>query len=341
MTNIIQDTIIQHWHRARAAPNGWLSGNAVCCHHNGHRPDTRGRGGIVINDNTIAYSCFNCNFKASYRTGKPLSFKMRRLLSWMGVSENHIKILVLEAIRLRDTELDQLDVEQVKPNFAERVLPENSQSFNALAEFYLLNDMKDCPNYFLDAVAYVADRGIDMSRYEFYWSDTGTNFMNRRVIVPFQHQKLIVGYSARTFVDNIKPKYIMNSQPGYVFNLDQQKKNWKTVIICEGIFDALSLDGVAVMHNDISEMQADQIDDLSREVVVVPDWDASGKKLLEQAIKYNWSVSFPVWRETCKDINEAVRRYGKLFVLKDILDHVEYSSLKIQLWSRKTRWNNA
>ena len=341
MTNIIQDTVLQHWSRARSAPNGWLSGNAVCCHHNGHRPDTRGRGGVIIgNDGGVSYSCFNCNFKTSYRPGRALSFKMRRLLSWMGVSENHIRVLILEAIRLKDSVVDQQETDfEVK--FDVKALPENSQSFSALAEFYLLNDMRDCPAYFLDAVTYVSNRNIDLTRYEFYWSDIKTNFMNRRVIVPFVHQDSNVGYSARTFMDSVTPKYYMNSQPGYVFNLNSQKRNWRSVVVCEGIFDALSIDGVAVMHNEISELQADQIDNLGREVIVVPDWDSSGKKLVEQAIEYNWSVSFPIWRETCKDINDAVCRYGKLFVLKDILDHVEYSSLKIQLWSRKTHWYNA
>jgi hypothetical protein len=42
-----------------------------------------------------------------------------------------------------------------------------------------------------------------------------------------------------------------------------------------------------------------------------------------------------VWQETCKDINEAVVKYGKLFVVKAILDARETSKLKIELKKKK------
>jgi len=35
-----------------------------------------------------------------------------------------------------------------------------------------------------------------------------------------------------------------------------QHKDWVVCIVTEGIFDALSIDGVAVMHDDISNEQA-------------------------------------------------------------------------------------
>jgi hypothetical protein len=50
---------------------------------------------------------------------------------------------------------------------------------------------------------------------------------------------------------------------------------------------------------------------------------------------YGWSASFHVWQETCKDINEAVVKYGKLFVLKSIIDSKETSRLKIELMRKK------
>ena len=93
----------------------------------------------------------------------------------------------------------------------------------------------------------------------------------------------------------------------------------------------MAVDGVAVLGNDISEIQADIIDSLGREVIVVADTDRAGAKLIESAIKYGWTVSFPVWQETCKDIGEAVVKYGKLFVLKSIIDARETSKLKIEL----------
>ena len=57
--------------------------------------------------------------------------------------------------------------------------------------------------------------------------------------------------------------------------------------------------------------------------------------MINNAIDYGWTVSFPVWLETCKDINEATVKYGKLFVLKSIIDAKETSRLKIELMRKK------
>ena len=112
----------------------------------------------------------------------------------------------------------------------------------------------------------------------------------------------------------------------------------KFVIVVEGPFDAMAIDGVAVLGNEISEVQADVIDSLGREVIVVPDNDRAGHSLVSQAIEYGWSVSFPIWHEDCKDVGEAVIKYGKLFVLKAILDAKESTKLKIEL--KKKKMNN-
>lgn len=184
-----------------------------------------------------------------------------------------------------------------------------------------------------------------MTRYDFYWTPEVEHKLNYRVIVPFQWGDTIIGYSARSFVDGIKPKYYTEHEPNYVFNVNKQRPDSRFVIVVEGAFDAMSIDGVAVLSNECNEAQADIIDNLGREVIVVPDFDRgvnrqgkatwSGERLIDRAIEYGWSVSFPVWSETCKDVNEAVIKYGKLFVLKTILDARESSRLKIEILKRK------
>jgi DNA primase len=135
--------------------------------------------------------------------------------------------------------------------------------------------------------------------------------------------------------DDVKPKYHNSHEPNYVFNVDRQPAAGRFVIVCEGPFDAMSIDGVAILSNQCNETQADVIDALGREVIVVPDSDRAGAKLIDNAIEYGWTVSFPVWMETCKDINQAVCKYGKLFVLKSILAARETSKLKIELKKKR------
>jgi DNA primase len=120
-----------------------------------------------------------------------------------------------------------------------------------------------------------------------------------------------------------------------VFNLDKQHKDSKFVIVVEGPFDAMAVDGVSIQGSEISDTQAELIDRLQREVIVVPDTDSAGRKLVDRAIELGWTVSYPVWQETCKDLNEAVVKYGKLFVLKSILTARETSRLKIELKKKK------
>jgi DNA primase len=97
----------------------------------------------------------------------------------------------------------------------------------------------------------------------------------------------------------------------------------------------MSVNGVAILGSECSEPQAEIIDGLAREVIVVADRDRAGTKLITDAIEYGWSVSFPVWQETCKDINEAVVKYGRLFVIKSILAAKETSKLKIELMRKR------
>lgn len=333
----------------RKSSKGWTSFNAPCCIHTGESADTRNRGGIITNgDGSVSYHCFNCNYKTGFKPGRPLGYKFRKLLSWFGASDNDIRQLVISAIRLKDlitiTEPAALP-EPEAVTYKVRPLPEEAQTFMGILEFYELASRNDYPQQYMDSIKYVSNRKIDMQRYEFFWTPEIDHKLNYRVVIPFKWQGETVGYTARTFVDGIKPKYYTQHEPDFVFNTDEQLKDSKFVIVVEGAFDAMAVDGVAILGNECSEQQADIIDGLGREVIVVPDFDISinkydkkvwpGERLIDQAIEYGWSVSFPVWSETCKDVGEAVERYGKLFVLKTILDNKQHSRLKIELMKRK------
>jgi hypothetical protein len=103
------------------------------------------------------------------------------------------------------------------------------------------------------------------------------------------------------------------------------------VIVTEGIFDALSIGGVAVMHNTVSDAQARLIRNLGREITVVPDQDQAGIELIDRAVELGWAVSIPEWPEGCKDVNDAVIVLGRLGTLLTIMAARETSRIKIEL----------
>lgn len=350
MFNQVSDEIINIWTSSRStrkSPTGWITGNAPCCTHRGETQDTRRRGGLMASGGGVSFHCFNCGFTASYQPGWHLNYKLRKFLSWAGTDENTIKRLVIEAIRVRDLVgvPEEHKREHKEIEFNERPLPEGAMSFRELATFNELNDWKEF-DVLKRAVDYVANREIkidifDPESYDFYITDAKKYNLNDRLIIPFYWQDKIVGYTGRALEDGIRPKYFNDMEPNYVFNVNKQKKDSKFVIVTEGPMDAMSIDGVAVLSAEVSETQADIIDSLGREVIVVPDFDKkknkwdkmtwAGGKLVDAAEEYGWSVSFPIWKDDCKDINAALVKYGKLFVLKSILDSVQSSRLKIEL----------
>lgn len=355
MLNTVQDAVrsLLPAKRKTNSSSGWISFNAVCCPHNGESADTRGRGGMMMNaGGGVSYHCFNCNFKASYVPGRHLTYKFRKLLNWLGASENDVKRLVIDAIRVKDIvapESLEKSESEAEIDFSPKPLPEEARSFQALNTFYTLNDDQDVPEEWHRAVLYAASRNVDLNKYEFYWTPETAYNLHKRIIVPFTWKNQIVGYTARAVYEEVKPKYYTSHEPNYIFNVDRQLPTSKFVIVCEGPFDAMAIDGIAVMSNQCSEMQADIIDSLGRQVIVVPDFDVhvnnrskkvwAGSTLIDQAIDYGWDVAYPVWAGACKDVNEAVGRYGKLFVLQSILMSVETSKLKIEL-KRKQLYNN-
>jgi len=341
MLNSIRDAVVQILPHKRKtnATSGWISFNGVCCVHNGETADTRGRGGLVMNaDGGVSYHCFNCQFKASYVPGRHLTYKFRKLLGWLGADEGTVKRLVIDAIRIRELVSPEQLVEvaeQEEIKFKARPLPEEAQTFHALSNFYTLNNDRDVPNDFHNAVLYTASRKLDLGRYEFYWTPEQHNNLNKRVIIPFTWRNQIIGYTARGIYDGVKPKYHNSHEPNYVFNVDKQLKDAKFVVVVEGPFDAMAIDGVAICGNECSEIQADIIDSLGREVIVVPDADRAGARLVDKAVEYGWTVSFPEWQEKYKDVGSAVETFGKLFVIKSILAARQSNKLKIELRKKK------
>ena len=339
MLNVIQDAIMQLLPaRRKSGQNGWVSFNAPCCTHNGESPDARGRGGIKTSNGAVSYHCFNCQYTASYQPGRHLSFKFRKLLQWLGADDLIIRKMVIDAIRVKDLiapeELEQAPVEEI--TYEARSLPDEAKNILELATFYSVGDYNGIPNELNHAIDYVIDdRQINTFRYNFYWTPEVQHNLHRRVIVPYYYKNEIVGYTARTFDNGVKPKYWSSHPADFVFNLDTQQADWKFVIVCEGPFDAMSVDGVSVSGAEISDQQAELIDRLQREVIYVPDNDRQGRKTIDRAIELGWTVSFPIWLETCKDINEAVLKYGKLFVVKAILEARETSKLKIELKKKR------
>ena len=323
--SVVADVIQRHLPAKRkTTPSGWTSFNAVCCHHNGTSQDKRQRGGLISNaDGGVSYHCFNCGFKASWQPGRNLSYKMRKLFQWLGVPDSEISQVSLEVLRENEG-VENHNQRFVLPEFNEVPLPEDSVN---------LATCDITSKHQVEVIEYMARRNLFFEDGDFYWSPSLA--YRDRLIMPFTYKGKTVGWTARKIRDG-KPKYLSEQQPGFVFGLDAQTENKIFGILCEGPLDALQIEGMALLGSEIKDQQAFLVNALNRDIIVVPDRDEAGSKLVEQAIDHEWSVSMPDWHKDVNDIGDAVARYGRIYTLYSIVTAAESSPLKIRL--RKKQW---
>jgi hypothetical protein len=324
---LIADTIQTYLPgKRKTTPSGWVSFNAPCC------ADKRQRGGFIKNgDEALSYHCFNCGFKASWQPGRTISQKMSKLMRLLNMPDDIISQLRLEALRLNDN--SNTPVRQVVPTFEARALPMDAKSLEEWSTWIELQGWENTDQELINVFCYLRNiRALDPYAYPYYWTNK-VGFKNR-VIVPFYKDGVCVGYTARA-INEAKPKFISEQQPGYVFNLDRQTHDREFVIVCEGPFDALSIDACALLGAEVKDSQNWLLKQLAKEIVLVPDRDHEGPRTVEQALEYGWSVSMPDWPDGVKDVNDAVIKLGRLATLWMIVTAKESNSLKIQLKAKK------
>ena len=322
--SIVSDTITAHLPgKRKTTPSGWTSFNAPCCQHNGNSADTRGRGGLISEGDTVSYHCFNCGYKASWQPGRPVSNKLRKLLQWLNCTDDTITRLTFDVMRLNEgVEVAERKIEL--PTFETVPLPPDAVKIADITEFN---------KFSIAIVEYMAARNLNLDDTEYYWSPSLA--YRDRLIIPFYYEKRIVGWTARTIAADKKPKYLMEVQPGFVYGLDDQGYNKVFAILCEGQVDAIHVEGCALGGSEINDAQALLINKLNKDIVVVPDRDRAGSKLVEQAIERGWGVSLPEWPQDVNDIGDSVDKYGRLYTLYSIASAAETSPLKIRLRAKK------
>jgi hypothetical protein len=303
--------------RKKVSPNGWISFDCPVCHLHGHGRDKRMRGGLRVEAMNWGYNCFNCNHRAKFTLGEQLSDAAKQLLTALGMDEADLNAINLASLRFKESADFSVAAGEVPikaaPKFEEVTINAPMLDiYNPEHQVY---------------VEYLKNRCIDPTSYPFL---IGTNKNRPGIIIPFTHRGVIVGHTTR-FLDNHKPKYLNETQTGYVFGFDLQKYDWNIALLMEGPFCALSLNGLAIMHQTISDDQSRLLRTLRKEIVVIPDQNSSGLELIDRAMELGYSVSIPEWGEGIEDVNEAICKYGRIAVLVSILKAREHNELKIKL----------
>ncbi len=308
-------------HRHKKTPAGWVTFNCPMCN------DKRGRAGVITTGPKIAYNCFNCGFSTGWSPSKRIGAKYRELANKLGETNENIKKLVLELMKIEDFDDNTDDIIIKYEKFKPVTIP------NAIS----LHDVPKLPHNITHSniLEYAENRGLLQTNYDLFVCDD--LMMKNRLIIPFYYNQEMVGYVGRHINPPTKetPKYINNSQAGYVFNIDKYiYSDREIVVVTEGVIDAILIDGISVLGNTMNDRQIEQINSLNKRVILCPDRDAAGKELIRQAAELGWEVSFPPWEPHIKDVGDAVTKYGRLLTLSSIIKHTVSNKIKIEVQSK-------
>jgi DNA primase len=291
------------------SPNikGWSNVKCPICN------DYKVRASFNFDNSDVAYHCFNCNHKAKYFNKSHISDDFK---------------IVLKAFNIPDDELQKLSFNSL---FHKPFKKDKKQDDNPLIELTLPNHFYKIITNGSDelsnvAIEYLNDRGI--SSREFYLSNSREKIDKMwygRLIIPYYRNGKLIFYQGRALYDTNK-RYINSSidnKSVILYNYDEiYKKSSEPLYIVEGFFDAYHLNGIAIVGNELSDAKIKIINESKREKIYIPDKFGNGKAPALKALDNNWNISLPDIGN-CKDVNDAVKKYGLLYVKKSIMENVK------------------
>lgn len=331
--SLVHDLVIGHLPiKRRVTPRGWILHNAVCCQHRGHRPDTRMRGNLrVAEDGTMGGNCYNCGFKWRF-DGVHISNAMEQYLGWLGVDRSQIQRAKMELMKLEHEGA-------VAPHIMPGTVGLSSWSSVDLPPGSVAIHMEPEPDDdpgLTQARDYLLSRGEWLAKgYDYLWSNSRDHDLAHRVILPFFYRGDTVGWTARWTGTPPpgKPKYFNSAVPeGYLFNWDMAEiGDRRFVVVTEGPFDAIAVQGVAAMGSTLSAAQIHNLERLDKRIIVLPDRQLQNQELIDTALTFGWSVSFPEWQEDVKDAAEACALYGGVYTTTSVIASAQSNPIAIGL----------
>jgi hypothetical protein len=301
---------------------GWYRIFCAVC---GDGSRTKGpRGGWIFENGSACYNCFNCGISGTFDLNReyPFSKDMRKILNAFEIPANEYnKLVFFKKSENKDTpeKIKKPTIQYIeKPDYFLGLEKAPLQFIKKVDDFLYKNYRlrADCyPFFYCTGHTHSASpRDVALSKA----------FVNR-IIIPYYKNGNLVHYEGRSLDPETKPKYLSagssRSSSLYGFDklfIDEQHP----LYILEGFFDAFHVDGVAVFQNKMSQSQIDFLNSSPRQKIVIPDNKNDSNKLVEQAIENKWDVSFPDIGN-CKDISEAILKYGSIYVATSIVNNIK------------------
>jgi hypothetical protein len=298
----------------RANGRGFYAVLCKVCHDHGKKGP---RAGFKFEGDTVGYNCFNCGHSAIFdpREHRTMPKKMAEVLSAFGIAQSDWNQVLFTALVnehngvTRDAVSTFVSIEPDKIPFATffQRLEDNDNEWNQYA------------------IQYLTQRGVDWKAYPFHICNEPDSHPDcerwyGRLIIPIYKDDKLIFFQGRDLSGLRSKKYMSPNvnRDNVLYGFDRLFNDAdEPLYVVEGWFDAFMLDGVAVFGNHMTPAQIKWLNQSRRNKVIIPDRFGDGHLLAEQAIELGWSVSYPDIG-SCKDVNESVMKYGKLYTLKTI-----------------------
>lgn len=304
----------------RVNKRGFHSLLCKVCNDHGKKGD---RAGFKFEDGTVGYNCFNCGHSALYDPMKhqDMPHNMKKVLDAFGIAEVDWSPALYSGLLARqhagvpshDGQMET--IQSIHPEYVD-VPP----------YFYPLTDNPD-DDWAQYSIEYLASRQVNWTAQRFFCVKKTDHPDNKRwygrLIIPCFKDNKLVFWQGRDLVDKHIKKYLSPSIPRDRILSDYTELSRYTeepLYVTEGWFDAHHLNGVAIFGNQMTPEQIAWLNRTNRRKVIIPDKFGDGQLLAKQAIELGWSVSTPDIG-SCKDINEAVLKYGLLYTMKTVQEN--------------------
>ncbi len=279
------------------------------------------RAAFKFEGDATTFHCFNCGLASKYDPLESpyLSKNMKQVMSDFFIPEEEYQAVVMQNLAKERgdsnsgaavQEFKDLEPEEIELPPIFYPLEGASGSWAELARYYLREE-----------------RSVDPSSYPFMLArKSDQDFLKKwhgRVIIPVYKDGKLIFFIGRDLTGKKQRKYESPSvsRDTVLYGYDKLYIDRdKPLYIVEGWFDAEAIDGVAIFGNELSETKIRILNKSPRTKVYIPDRYGDGLTGAEQALAAGWSISTPDIG-TCKDMSEAVQKYGKLYVLKTLVDN--------------------
>lgn len=318
----LEQVIRRHIHLPPTDSNGWYAVLCKVCNDHGRKGP---RAAFKFDTETVGYHCFNCGHKAKFdpQENKRMPKNMKQVLHDFGVPDEEWQGVLFDALKKQEVSGNKsAEPSQNLSSIEPREIP-------LPIHFYPLSEAGPDDKWAIIAKDFLEnERHLDPSKYPYLLSSANTGVpgidkWRGRLIIPVYKNKKLVFYQGRSLYPAQK-KYESpaTAKDRVLFGFDKLFEHTDAPLyVVEGIFDAMAIDGVALMGNELTDAQAEWLNRSKRRKVYIPDRFGDGRRVALECLKEGWQVSTPDIG-SCKDMNEAVVKYGRVYVLKTIADNV-------------------